>query len=56
MAKVLDTAVPRFLQQLAADYAAWAAGDDTRAPVADGSLLPDEAFEAPDQEEEQGWD
>ncbi|PSC69180.1 hypothetical protein C2E20_7357 [Micractinium conductrix] len=33
MSKILDTAVPRFLQQLAVDYAAWAAGDDSRAPA-----------------------
>lgn len=56
MAKVLDTAVPRFLQQLAIDYAAWAAGDETRQPVASGSLL-DDVYEAPPLEEaEQGWD
>ena len=56
MAKVLDTAVPRFLQQLSMDYAAWAAGDETRQPVASGSLL-DDVYEAPPLEEaEQGWD
>lgn len=63
MSKILDTAVPRFLQQLAVDYAAWAAGDDSRAPVASGSLslLPEEGSQheglaAPTPEEEQGWD
>lgn len=57
MAKVLDTAVPRFLQQLAVDYAAWAAGDDdTRQSVATGSILDDVYEAAPVQEAEQGWD
>ncbi|KAI3430373.1 hypothetical protein D9Q98_004968 [Chlorella vulgaris] len=41
MARVLNTAVPRFLQQLSEDYATWAAGDDSRQPVADGGLLDD---------------
>lgn len=57
MAKVLDTAVPRFLQQLAVDYAAWAAGDETRQPVASGSILDDIYEASPDMgESEQGWD
>ena len=57
MAKVLDTAVPRFLQQLAVDYAAWAAGDETRQPVANGSILDDIYEASPDKgEAEQGWD
>lgn len=54
MARVLDTAVPRFLQQLAADYAAWAAGDDSRQPVGEGGLLDDEAAAAAGQGDEQG--
>jgi len=57
MAKVLDTAVPRFLQQLAVDYAAWAAGDETRQPVGNGSILDDIYEASPDKgEAEQGWD
>ena len=39
MQRVLDTAVPRFLQQLKQDYALWAAGDEDRKPVADGELI-----------------
>jgi hypothetical protein len=39
MQRVLDTAVPRFLQQLKADYAVWAAGDESRKPVASDELL-----------------
>lgn len=39
MQRVLNTAVPRFLQQLKADYAAWASGDDSRQPVASGELI-----------------
>lgn len=39
MQRVVDTAVPRFLQQLKADYALWASGDESRKPVADGELL-----------------
>ena len=39
MQRVLDTAVPRFLQQLKQDYALWAAGDEDRKPVADGELM-----------------
>lgn len=61
MAKVLETAVPRFLQQLALDYAQWAAGDDTRQPVGSGSLslVPEDGLEGlqgPTPEQEQGWD
>lgn len=66
MAKVLDTAVPRFLQQLSEDYRAWAAGDETRQPVASGSLMDDVYEEGEEgcgpqqrqqqQQEEQGWD
>lgn len=62
MAKVLETAVPRFLQQLALDYAQWAAGDDTRQPVGSGglSLVPEEddldSLEGPTPDKEQGWD
>lgn len=57
MAKVLETAVPRFLAQLSMDYAAWAAGDETRQPVASGSLMED-CYEAPPGlgEPEQDWD
>lgn len=57
MGRVLDSAVPRFLQQLAVDYAAWAAGDETRQPVAEGSIL-DDCYEAPHGlgETEQAWD
>jgi len=61
MSKVLDTAVPRFLQQLAVDYAAWAAGDDSREPVSSGglSLVPEDGLEGvqgPSPDDEQGWD
>jgi hypothetical protein len=54
MARVLATAVPRFLQQLAADYGAWAAGDDSRQPVGDGGLLDDGMDGCPRQEDGQG--
>jgi hypothetical protein len=33
MARVLDTAVPRFLAQLKADYELWALGSDQRRPA-----------------------
>lgn len=33
MRKVLDQAVPRFLEQLRADYELWAAGSDERKPI-----------------------
>lgn len=36
MERVLNTAVPRFLQQLEADYIVWASGADEREPVAEG--------------------
>ena len=39
MQRVLNTAVPRFLEQLEADYAAWASGDESRQPVGSGELL-----------------
>ena len=41
LARVLDTAVPRFLAQLAQDYGAWAAGDESlrQAVSEDGGLL-----------------
>ena len=39
MGRVLATAVPRFLQHLEADYAAWATGDDTRSPVSNGEIV-----------------
>ena len=39
MQKVLNTAVPRFLQQLELDYVAWASGDESRKPVGNGELL-----------------
>lgn len=60
MGKVLETAVPRFLQQLSVDYAAWASGDDTRQPVGTGglSLVPEgglDSLEARQPEDEQGW-
>ena len=38
MQRVLDSMVPRFLRQLAADYALWAAGDDSRKPIGTGQL------------------
>lgn len=38
MQKVLNTMVPRFLAQLAADYELWAAGDDSRKPIGNGQL------------------
>jgi len=43
MQRVLDVMVPRFLAQLAADYGAWARGEDRR--PADGSLSLDEEVE-----------
>lgn len=44
MRRVLDAAVPRFLQQLGRDYEVWAAGDESRAPLEEGGLgLPDAA-------------
>ncbi|EFN52385.1 hypothetical protein CHLNCDRAFT_138831 [Chlorella variabilis] len=56
MARVLESAVPRFLQQLSADYAAWAAGDDTRQPVSEGGLMGEHGMDAGrGQDEEQGW-
>eukprot|EP00887_Chlorella_sp_A99_P000316 scaffold13.g316.t1 len=39
MARVLDSAVPRFLAQLAADYELWAAGEHGQREEATGSLL-----------------
>jgi hypothetical protein len=48
MARVLESAVPRFLQQLSADYAAWAAGDDSRQPVSEGGLLDEAALRGGD--------
>lgn len=40
MQKVLDTAVPRFLEQLKSDYAAWANGkNEDRKPVGDLNLM-----------------
>ena len=38
MAKVLDAAVPKFLQQLERDYQAWASGDESRKPLGTGDL------------------
>lgn len=38
MQKVLNTMVPRFLAQLAADYELWAAGDESRKPIGTGQL------------------
>ncbi len=38
MQKVLNTMVPRFLAQLAADYDLWAAGDESRKPIGTGRL------------------
>ena len=38
MQRVLNTMVPRFLAQLRADYALWAAGDESRKPVGDGQI------------------
>lgn len=49
MAKVLGSAVPRFLAQLARDYELWANGDDSRKPISD-SLLPEDG----EEEEEEG--
>ena len=54
MARVLDTAVPRFLQQLSLDYAAWAAGDESRQPVSSGGLLDEGAVGAPPAGDEEG--
>lgn len=34
----LNLMVPRFLQQLQADYSRWAAGDASRKPLGDGAL------------------
>ena len=57
MGRVLQTAVPRFLQQLAADYAAWAAGDESRQPVnSDGPEGGLQDAASGEEEEEQGWD
>jgi hypothetical protein len=59
MERVLQTAVPRFLQQLAADYAAWAAGDESRQPVNSDGLLPEGGLQdaaSGEEEDEQGWD
>ena len=38
MQGVLNSMVPRFLGQLATDYARWSAGDDSRTPVSQGQL------------------
>ncbi len=38
MQRVLDRMVPRFLGQLQADYALWAAGDESRKPIGAGEL------------------
>ena len=38
MQRVLDSMVPRFLAQLGADYARWAAGDASRKPIGTGQL------------------
>ena len=38
MQTVLNSAVPKFLQQLQKDYALWAAGDESRKPVGTGEL------------------
>lgn len=35
MQQILNTAVPRFLEQLKTDYAVWANGDESRNPVGD---------------------
>ena len=53
METVLNTAVPRFLQQLSADYRVWAAGGDesTRHSIAqESSVL---GFQLEEQGEEQ---
>lgn len=39
MAAIVNAAVPKFLEQLEADYRAWAAGDESRQPLSDGDLL-----------------
>ena len=39
MAAIVNAAVPKFLEQLEADYRAWAAGDESRQPMSDGELL-----------------
>lgn len=38
MQTVLNSAVPKFLQQLQKDYELWAAGDESRKPVGTGEL------------------
>ncbi len=55
METVLNTAVPRFLQQLAADYQLWAAGGDeaTRNCMAQDSSLSFSEEEEEEEEEEQ---
>ena len=38
MQTVLNSAVPKFLQQLQKDYELWAAGDESRKPAGNGRL------------------
>ena len=38
MQTVLNSAVPKFLQQLQKDYELWAAGDESRKPAGTGEL------------------
>ena len=38
MQTVLNSAVPKFLQQLQKDYELWAAGDESRKPAGTGSM------------------
>ena len=38
MQRVLNKMLPRFLQQLKADYELWASGDQSRNPIGDGKL------------------
>lgn len=38
LAQILRIAMPRFLEQLEKDYAAWAAGDDSRQPMGTGEF------------------
>jgi len=39
MQRVLDSAVPKFLQQLSRDYALWAEGNESRTSVASDELI-----------------
>ena len=44
MAATLAVVVPRFLKQLAEDYAAWGAGDDSRSAKSTGQSAGTEAI------------